>query len=642
MAEIETHPHHSNTFLQESLARAQAAIEATTDAIISIDKNGLIEAANRATEQLFGYATDELVGENVSILMPEPHRSQHDSYIKHYLKSGTPRVIGIGRELSGQKKDGTIFPMRLSVGESEANGRPIFSGIIHDITKRKEAETRRDLLGRIVEQSLNEIYVFDANTLLFVDVNKGARENLGYSIKELISMSPLHIKPEYTEHAFRQLIKPITQGTEKSIVFETIHKRKDGSTYDVEVHMQDVNGSRPKLIAAILIDITERNALHAQLRQVKKMETLGQLTGGVAHDFNNILAAIMGSLEIIEDETPENSTAREFLKEALDATQMGADLTRRLLAFARHQPLEPTTLSLNALLRDIQTIIRRTLGGNIGVEFRLKPDIGLVTIDAVEFENAVLNLAVNARDAMPDGGQLMIETDDADLDSNYIATLGDVSPGKYVRVRVSDTGHGMTPEIVDRAFEPFFTTKLKEDGTGLGLSTVYGFVKQSGGHIVIYSEPDFGTVVTLYLPVTERHQEDTSPPAQTVPMNSGTGTVLVVDDNARVRRIAAHQIESLGYSVIEASSGENALEVFNSGQAIDLVFTDVLMPKGKSGPELANQLLELGYTGKILFTSGFTEDAIKSAELATGEIPLLQKPYSKRDLADALHTALES
>ena len=380
MAQDITERQQAEEALREREARLSSVISTAPDAIITIDERGIVQSFSNSAETLFGYAAGEVIGRNVKMLMPQPHQGKHDGYLARYRRTGEKRIIGIGRQVEAQRKDGTIFPMELSVGEVLLGATRIYTGFIRDITARAKMEQ--------------------------------------------------------------------------------------------------------------------------ELRQAQKMEAIGQLTGGLAHDFNNLLTVIIGNLEMLEARLT-SADHLSLLTEAQEAADLGAKLAGRLLAFGRRQPLNPKPINLSELAAGMADLLNRSLGELVRLETRLSPDLRTTMADPGQVENALLNLAINARDAMPDGGRLLIETSEAEIDEDALAVHVEVEPGPYVMLSVTDTGVGMTPEVRERAFEPFFTTKGPGGGSGLGLSMVYGFVKQSGGHVQIYSELGHGTTVRIYLPIRD-------------------------------------------------------------------------------------------------------------------------------------------
>ena len=508
----------SETRLRSLIA---TVLDTVVDGLITIDRHGIIQSFNKACVSLFGYTPDEVIGQNVRILMPEPYHSEHDRYISAYLATGVAKIIGIGREVMGRRKDGSTFPMELAVGESPQGGNHAFVGIVRDLTERREAETQRE-----------------------------------------------------------------------------------------------------------------------QLRQSQKMEAVGQLTGGLAHDFNNLLAIIIGNLDMLREIRADDPVTDELVRDALDSALRGADLTRRLLAFARRQPLQPERVDINEVIGAIVRLLTRTLGENITIEMSLSPNVWPVQIDRAQFEAVIANLATNARDAMPRGGALLIDTRNGRLDAAYAAAHTDVTPGDYVVVEVSDSGTGMPPDILSRIFEPFFTTKEQGKGTGLGLSMVFGFMKQSGGHITVYSEPGKGTTFRLYLPrlsdtVAAREERSEQPASR-----GGSETILVVEDNAGLRRIVVRQLGEAGYRVLEAPDAEAAMTIIESPEPIHLLLTDVVMPGAMDGRDLARVAVARRPLLRTLLTSGFPDARWGGSASRTGS-RLLSKPYRKEELRRAVREVLD-
>ena len=380
-------------------------------------------------------------------------------------------------------------------------------------------------------------------------------------------------------------------------------------------------------------DITERRQLEEQFRQAQKMEAIGQLTGGIAHDFNNLLTVILGCSEVIGEEAKDNPRFSKMAGMILGAAQRGAELTHRMLAFARRQALQPRPIDVNRLLVEMQSFLRRTLSADIDLSVIQGGADCEALVDPTQLESAILNLCVNARDAMPGGGKLTIETDSAVLDSDYAAQNPDVTPGQYIMVAVSDTGSGISPENLSRVFDPFFTTKEVGKGTGLGLSMVYGFAKQSQGHIKIYTELGHGTSVKLYLPRTEGKSEQSSESPTTFADLRGSEVILLVEDDTPLREFAKSELANLGYQVLVAENGKDALKIVAERSDIDLLFTDIVMPGGMNGRELGLEACRLNPKLKVLYSSGYAENAILNEGLLDRDVQFLGKPYTRRELA---------
>ena len=403
--------------------------------------------------------------------------------------------------------------------------------------------------------------------------------------------------------------------------------------------MRDPAGA---LKGAVIVyrDVTEAKDTERQLRQAQKMDAIGQLTGGIAHDFDNILTVITGTIEILAPAVAHQPQYAAIAKMIDQAADRGAELTGRLLAFARKQPLRPSETDVNALIIETAKLLRASLGEHVEIESMLEDEVWPALVDRSQLTTALLNLAVNARDAMVNGGKLTIETANTRLDGSAEGK-SELAPGLYVMVAVSDNGSGIPASIRDKVFEPFFTTKGPGKGTGLGLSMVYGFVKQSGGHIKIYSEEGYGTTVKLYLPRAIAPAAETTE-AATAELVGGGEAILVVEDDAFVRRYVTAQLQNLGYRTLEAANAAEALAIVDSGASFDLLFTDVIMPGAMNGRQLADEVMRRRSALKVLFTSGYTENALMERGRLPDTVLLLAKPYRKSELARMLRQAIET
>ena len=437
--------------------------------------------------------------------------------------------------------------------------------------------------------------------------------------------------PEYRESEAWALYQPCDE-TGEPVHFELY--------YEPLKNWFEVNAYPSEGLAVYFSQTTEKRQLEAQLQQAQRLESVGQLTGGIAHDFNNLLTVVLGNAELLAESLELPEELEPIARNIGDAAMRGAELTRRLLAFARRQPLEPEPTDVNRLIRDLEPLLRRSLGEACEIEVSRGAGLWPAMIDASQLESALMNLAINARDAMPGGGRLTIETANVRIDDEYQQRHPDVSIGQYVLVAVSDTGRGISPEDIDKVFEPFFTTKETGRGTGLGLSMVYGFVKQSKGHVRIYSEVGEGTTVRLYLPraagdpTAGRDVESAS--------DRGRGErILVVEDDPAVRTFAVAALEQLGYRVQAAAGGDEALMVLEKGGEFDLLFTDVVMPGGMGGRELAGAAVRLRPGLRVLYTSGYTENAVVHHGRLDPEVQLLSKPYRRDELARRVRRVLD-
>lgn len=620
----------------------QAALQTAVGAIIIIDQQGLIRTLNAAVEKMFGFASEELIGRNVNVLMPEPFHSRHDGYIRHHLETGERKIIGIGRQVMARRRNGAIFPVHLSVSEFEADGRKFFTGILHDLSEQRSGGlAEQGLLQAIFNHLPDAVLVVDPEGKITL-CNPAVARVFGYAPEELIgkSVAILHETPAEFERT--QEFNEGLQGPDPLRLRAARFRRKSGEAFPAETVATALHDPGGHFIGVLSLnrDISQQVVQDQALRKSQRMEAIGQLTGGIAHDFNNLLTIITGNLELLEMDI-ESDEQRDLLARANDAALMGARLTSRLLTFARRRRLEPVVLDLNDQVLSMAELLRRTLGETIALSTLLAPRLWSVQADPSEIENAVLNLAINARDAMPAGGKLVLETTNVVLDERDVATEVGVQPGDYVRLSVSDTGVGMSPEVLARVFEPFFTTKEPGKGTGLGLSGLYGFVKQSGGHVTVYSEVGKGTTVNLYLPrvATGVEAMTTARGERAAALLAGE-TILLVEDNAEVRRVSARRVRNLGYTVIEAENAAGAIEVLNSGRKVDLIFSDVVMPGGMSGFDLVRWAQQNMPSVRVLLTSGFAEDVARAGEATAPDLDILRKPYTGDELARALRAAL--
>jgi PAS domain S-box-containing protein len=494
------------------------------------------------------------------------------------------------------------------------------------------------MLAAVIDASPVAIICIAPDKTVFV-WSRAAEQIFGYGAAEIIG-KPYNLVPPDQEAEFERFFERALTGEILRDV-QVQRRHKSGSLIDISfasAPMYDARGVRG--VAYALADITERHALERQLRQAQKLEAIGQLTGGIAHDFNNILTVITGTIEVLAEAVANQPNLAAIAKMIDEAAERGAELTAQLLAFARKQPLKPRETDINALVLESVRLLRPTLGENIDIVSMLEGSVSSALVDSNQLSTALINLALNARDAMPNGGKLTIETDDVVLDESYAAAHSEVRVGPYVMIAVTDTGTGISKDIRDKIFEPFFTTKDIGKGTGLGLSMVYGFIKQSSGHINIYSEEGHGTTIRLYLPRAEGLAAAPEQTARTTLAEGGGETILVVEDSALVRDYVIAQLQGLGYATLSATNATEAIELVDRGTEFDLLFTDVIMPGEINGRQLAHEVTKRRPMMKVLYTSGYTQNAfVHQGKFAEGVL-LLAKPYRKADLARMVRAAL--
>ncbi|MFZ5853050.1 MAG: response regulator [Chloroflexota bacterium] len=523
---------------------------------------------------------------------------------------------------------------------AEHVGAMLETGALIDELRRTRAAGAR--LGRLLDESSDEIHVLDAETLHFVQTNATAQRNLGYSEEELSRLTFADLQSDLTADAIAALLQPLRAGQRDELRIEASQRRKDGSTYPVEVRLQIARSEDRPVFVAIVRDTTERQQLEIQLRQAQKMEAIGHLAGGIAHDFNNLLTAISGYAQLLAHDLDPADERRADVEQILDASDRAARLVRQLLAFSRRQVLRPAIIDLNAIVRGIDALFRPLIGETITFTLALDQQLGSVRADPSQLEQVVMNLVTNARDAMPSGGRLTIETANVELDSTYVASHPDSQPGPHVMLAVSDTGVGMDAATMARLFEPFFTSKEPGKGTGLGLATTYGIVKQSGGNIWVYSEPGRGTTFKVYLPRVEADAgagETVGRPISEWPVG-GTEVVLLVEDDTEVRALAEMILTRHGYTVLSAPNGSAALEVAATTESIALLVTDVMMP-GLRGPELAERLVALRPGLRVLYISGYAAEAVFNHDVLAQSANYLEKPFTPDALARKVRAILD-
>jgi two-component system, cell cycle sensor histidine kinase and response regulator CckA len=667
----QTEERRAERALLESDARKGAILEAALDCIVSIDHTGVITEFNPAAERTFGHPRATVIGKPlVELLIPPQLRERHLQAFRHYLETGVGPILGKRIEVPALRSNGTEFPVELTVVRTRSDGPPAFTAYIRDLTEIRRAAAALEvsearfkhladsgILGILVGDTLGNVH----------DANDAFLEIVGYSKEELLrgtlhwmDMTPPEWRPT-DEDALRQLAatgvaKPWEKeyfkkdGTRVSVllgvamleaprcigfVLDLTEKKRSEQLRAQAVAMVHTESSKRELAEAALRQTEE------QLRQSQKMEAIGTFAGSIAHDFNNLLSVVLSYADLLLHDVQAADPMHADLEQIARAGRRANDLTRQLLAFSRQQVLQPRIVNLNDAITAMAKMLRRLIGEDIELALVPGQSIGTVFVDPGQIEQVLLNLIVNARDAMPQGGTLTIATADVSLDGSFAATHLDVEPGRYVMLSVSDTGVGMDKAIQARIFEPFFTTKPKGKGTGLGLSTVFGIVRQSGGHLWVYSEPGQGTTFKIYLPrvdATADESERAGPPPQTL---HGSETVLLVEDDEQLRALAIAILRRHGYHVLDAATGGDALLICEQHEGtIHVLLTDVVMPR-MSGRQLWERLAPVRPDMKVLFMSGYTDDAIVHHGVLSSELAFIQKPLTPGPLLLKLRAVLD-
>jgi PAS domain S-box-containing protein len=627
--------------------RFQLLVDAVTDyAIYMLDPTGIVVSWNAGAQRFKGYVESEILGEHFSRFYTEADLATN---LPQRALETAAREGKFETEGWRLRKDGTRFWASVVIDPiRDPQGNLLgYAKITRDLTERNRAQQalrESEERFRLLVQGVTDyaIYMLDPQGHV-TNWNAGAQRIKGYAESEIIGC---HFSRFYTEADLATNLPQRaleTAAREGKFEAEGWRLRKDGTRFWASVVIDPIRNDMGELIgfAKITRDITERRKTQealeeaqAALFQAQKMEAVGQLTGGVAHDFNNLLTIIVNNLDLLTRNARDPRDAK-LIESAQRAAERGAKLTQQLLAFSRRQPLQPDTHSPNTLIEGFESVLRRACGEMIRLQLSLSPRIRWVSVDAPQFESALLNLIVNARDAMPNGGSLKIMTGNVTLNEKDSAS-SDLQPGQYVSIAVQDTGTGMTPEIVSRVFEPFFTTKEIGKGTGLGLSQVYGFVTQSGGHIKVDSTPGQGTKVTMLLPAQETGDEASEEDSETErPVRDSAGTVLIVEDEPAVLEVASDIFDSLGYDVVTATDANEAVKVLDGNPSIDVLFSDVIMPNGMNGVELSRKAREMRPNLKILLASGYPMSALPSEGLGAG-VSFISKPYRWTELVEKL------
>ena len=642
--------------LRSSEAVKASAVDGALDGIITVDHAGNITEFNPAAERIFGHRRADAIGRGMAglIVPPSLRRRHHDGFARH-LATGESTMLGRRVEMTAVRADGSEFPIELAVSRIPASDPPAFTSFLRDITERRRVEDdlrgTLSLLTATLESTTDGILVVDPE-------GKIVSLNRKFAAMWRIPENVLDSRDDdrAIEFVLSQLRDPEAFVAKVREVYGQpdlesfdVLEFKDGRVFERYSMPRRIDGRSVGRVWSFR-DVSERRRAEAalrlseeQLRQSQKMDAIGRLAGGVAHDFNNLLTVILGYTEqLIEQlKPPADESLRHAAVEIQGAAARASALTGQLLAFSRKQILEPKELDLNASLSTTSELLRRLIGEHIALEVTLDSELGRVLADENEIQQVVMNLVINARDAMPDGGRLTLTTANVELDdasAQHVPLL----PGRYVVLTVRDTGVGMDPETCERVFEPFFTTKVLGKGTGLGLATVYGIVKQGGGHVSVHSEPGEGSEFKVYLPRLESSSTGSAEHPSAGLSPSGSETVLLVEDEEMVRNLLHGMLEKRGYRVLTAGSGEDALGVVSRGHGpIHLMVTDVVMP-GMSGPELAERLAPLHPELRVLYISGHTDDAVLRHGVREGLASFLQKPFTVDAFARKIREALDA
>jgi two-component system cell cycle sensor histidine kinase/response regulator CckA len=597
-------------------------------------------AVNEAAIQHYGYSRQEFLGMTIRDIRPPED-------ISALLKSTSQPIQGLQKPevWRHQKKDGTIIDVEITAHDLNFHETNAELVLANDITERSKNEERlrqsEERFSKAFRSSPLAITISTQAEGRYVDANQAFVSMMGYERHELIGHTAFELRiwavPEDRGKMVDQLSK-----SGKANALETQYVTKTGETRLVQVSAELVQLDGTPCVLAITNDITEARRLEEQFRQAQKMEAVGRLAGGIAHDFNNMLGVVIGYSELVEEGLDPENPIRKQIEQVNKAAHRATALTRQLLAFSRQQILQPSVLNLNAVVHNLSKMLLHMIGEDISLSLKPEVPLGSVKADAGQIEQVLMNLAINARDAMPDGGKIIIETANADLDETYGKNHPTVRPGSYVMLSVSDTGFGMDPKTMSRIFEPFFTTKPSGEGTGLGLAMVYGVVKQSGGYIWVYSEPGKGTTFKMYFPRVDEPAESLLKPKVTPVFERGDETILLVEDDEALRHLTLGLLRSQGYTVLEAKDAQEAMTISTKHQGpIDLLLTDVIMP-GMSGTELGARLKESRPNLKALCMSGYTGTLIAQQGIINPDETLLQKPFTKVSLLSQVRNALEN
>jgi PAS domain S-box-containing protein len=631
---------------EKELNKLSIAVEQSPSAVIITDLNGIIEYVNPTYSEVTGYSRSEVIGESTKILHTEEKASGAYIEIANRLAAGNSWA----GELIQRRKDGTEYIDYLKIGPLvDENGVTTnYICVTEDITVRKQNEKETEyskLMLECVLHTVGEAIISINKEGLIIMANQATADTWGYSLDALVGMDLCELMPEKYREAHRNGMQRYLSSGEIKVLNKRIQLeglRSTGEIFPMEILISDTNFKEERMFTAALRDVTERESIEKKMQRMQKMDAIGEISGGLAHDFNNLLGIIIGNLDLLSRKLEGESKLLERIGIVQKAAMRGAELTRRLLTFTRETPLSTSIVDVNLILTNIQGMIGKSLTSIISIETILSDDLWMVELDPGDLEDTIVNLSINSRDAMPDGGRLIFETRNTVLDDTIILQKAKIQPGEYVELMIRDTGVGMPKEVSECIFDPFFSTKGKNEGTGLGLSMVYGFVKRSKGQIYVYSEVNMGTTFKIYFPRSVSvSQAKPLSHEEIVIIPKGTETILVVDDEKELVSVAEEILRELGYTIICAYNADEALKALAINNSIDLVFSDVVMPGLMDGFELAAAVSTRYPDIKVLLTSGFTGKLKTSVNYKQWENNLLVKPYRRDQLAQKIRRALE-
>lgn len=642
---------HMEAAIQDLDERFRAIVEFAADAMVIVDQSGHIVRVNEQAERLFGYRRSEMLGEPIEFLIPHRFRQSHVVSRNQYLTAPYPRAMRETPNLLALRKDGSECPVEISLSPIKTDQLTLFAAGIRDITERKHAEEERARLLATVEHQRAELQMIldSVPALIFykdrqsrlVHVNAAHAQCFGLPKEQIEGRTDAELGAPHASEYLRDDLQVMMTGEPLRGIVEQFQTPAGPRWLQTEkVPHRDSHGNIVGLVG-LAVDITEKKQLEEQLRQSQKLESIGRLAGGVAHDFNNLLTIINGYCELLLENAGADDPQCPLLTEIKNAGERAAGLTHQLLAFSRKQVLEPHVLCVNQQVANLEKMLRRLIGEDVRLRTILESNLWPVLADAGQLEQVIMNLALNARDAMPEGGDLLIQTANVEVRDRDVTHPAEVPTGNYVVLSVKDTGCGMDEATRLRIFEPFFTTKAEGKGTGLGLAVVYGIVKQSGGYIDVQSKPGQGATFSVYLPWCQR-PDTTDVCRSTQPHFSvGTETILLVEDEVSLRQLSARALRKCGYTVLEAANGGDGLQVSAAHTGvIHLLVTDLIMPV-LCGRKLAIQLIQERPALKVLYVSGYSADVLSQQDVSAPGTAFLQKPFTPTTLTQKVREVLD-